>query len=256
MAGEDILLSKYGKALTLTLNRPERLNVLDNKLIEELIDLIKSYENDENIRVIVLRGAGGKAFCAGVDINYLSGLKTSEERRAFSLLADELFFLIEFMGKVFIAAIDGYCLGGGLELAMACDIRIATKNSSFGLPETKLGIIPGGGGTQRFPQIVGVQKAKELLFTSDIVGADEAFRLGILNDVTGNDKLAEKVDELVGKISANSFKAVRASKMAINRGVQLSGYKLENRFFVRSFEHPDQKEGMSAFLGKRIPKFE
>ena len=255
MAGGDILLSKYGKALTLTLNRPERLNVLDNKLIEELIDLIKSYENDENIRVIVLRGAGGKAFCAGTDINYLNGLKSKQEAETFIDSVQGLGFLIESIDKVVIAAIDGYCFGLGNEIAMACDIRVATSTSLFGQPEIKIGVIPGAGGTQRLTQLIGVSKSKELIFTGESIGADEALRLGLVNYVVGKAELESKVDELIGKISANSFNSVKASKRVVNESFHPTGYKIEKQLFVECFEHPDRKEGMDAFLQKRKPNF-
>ncbi len=255
MSGGDVLSKTEGTMLELTLNRPSKLNVLDKHMIEDLITQIEGLKGNDAVRSVVITGAGGKAFCSGVDIKYLSGLGTEKERVAFSELADRLFLMLESIDAPVIAAIDGYCLGGGLELAMACDIRIATDDSIFGLPETKLGIIPGGGGTQRFPYIAGLSKGRELLFTSDAVKASEALALGLLNYVVEKPALQGKVDEIVAKISQNSFNAVKSAKMVINGSFKPTGYALEKDTFLRCFDHPDRKEGMDAFLGKRKPAF-
>ena len=254
---EGSVLSKTaGSVLDIKLNRPSRLNVLDRSIIEGMIELVSGIENNGDIRVIVIGGAGGKAFCSGVDIRFLSSLGTDNDRADFSSLADKLFFMLESVGVPVIAAIDGYCLGGGLELAMSCDLRIATTDSVFGLPETKLGIIPGGGGTLRFPWLAGISKGKELLFTSDKIKADEALSLGLLNYVVEKQDLQNKVDEITAAICGNSFNAVKNAKKTINESFRLKGYELETRLFAESFKHPDRKEGMDAFLSKRKPKFQ
>jgi enoyl-CoA hydratase len=255
MDEENILMSKTGSKVVITVNRPGKLNAFDKPTIDKMSLLLNELGKDDSVRSIVISGAGGKAFCAGTDINYLNGLKSKQEAETFIDSVQGLGFLIESIDKVVIAAIDGYCFGLGNEIAMACDIRVATSTSLFGQPEIKIGVIPGAGGTQRLTQLIGVSKSKELIFTGESIGADEALRLGLVNYVVGKAELESKVDELIGKISANSFNSVKASKRVVNESFHPTGYKIEKQLFVECFEHPDRKEGMDAFLQKRKPNF-
>jgi enoyl-CoA hydratase len=255
MAEENVIVTKNGSNAVVTINRPSKLNAFDKQTIDLMTRALSALGDDASVRSIIITGAGGKAFCAGTDINYLNGLNGMAEADAFIEAVQGIGFLIESLDKVVIAAIDGYCFGLGNEIAMACDLRIATRGSMFGQPEIKIGVIPGAGGTQRLTQLVGVTKSKEMVFTGDSISADEALALGLLNYVVEKPALQGKVDEIVAKISQNSFNAVKSAKMVINGSFKPTGYALEKDTFLRCFDHPDRKEGMDAFLGKRKPAF-
>ncbi len=241
----------------LTINRPEKMNAISQELTAELSLLLDEIENDDELRVIVMTGAGDKAFVAGADINELVdrdarlGRRVSRERQ-------EIFSRIENLHVPVIAAVNGYALGGGLELALACSIRICSEKAQFGAPEVKLGIIPGDGGTQRLPRLVGQGRAMEMIITGDFIDAQEAYRIGLVNKVFPPEKLKEEAMELAKKIASRPPLAVRYAKEAVNRsqeGDSVSGFALESYLHALSCTTEDKKEGVSAFLEKRKGKF-
>ncbi len=241
----------------LTINRPEKMNAISQELTAELSLLLDEIENDDELRVIVITGAGDKAFVAGADINELVdrdarlGRRISRERQ-------EIFSRIENLHVPVIAAVNGYALGGGLELALACSIRICSEKAQFGAPEVKLGIIPGDGGTQRLPRLVGQGRAMEMIITGDFIDAQEAYRIGLVNKVFPPEKLKEEAMELAKKIASRPPLAVRYAKEAVNRsqeGDSVSGFALESYLHALSCTTEDKKEGVSAFLEKRKGKF-
>jgi enoyl-CoA hydratase len=240
----------------LTLNRPEKMNAISQELTAELSLLLDEIENDDELRVIVITGAGDKAFMAGADINELVdrdarlGRRVSRERQ-------EIFLRIENLHVPVIAAVNGYALGGGLELALACSIRICSEKAQFGAPEVKLGIIPGDGGTQRLPRLIGQGRAMEMIITGDFIDAQEAYRIGLVNKVFPPEKLKEEAMELAKKIASRPPLAVRYAKEAVNRSQEdsVSGFALESYLHALSCTTEDKKEGVSAFLEKRKGKF-
>ena len=240
----------------LTINRPEKMNAISQELTAELSLLLDDIENDDELRVIVITGAGDKAFVAGADINELVdrdarlGRRVSRERQ-------EIFSRIENLHVPVIAAVNGYALGGGLELALACSIRICSEKAQFGAPEVKLGIIPGDGGTQRLPRLVGQGRAMEMIITGDFIDAQEAYRIGLVNKVFPPEKLKEEAMELAKKIASRPPLAVRYAKEAVNRSQEdsASGFALESYLHALSCTTEDKKEGVSAFLEKRKGKF-
>jgi enoyl-CoA hydratase len=241
----------------LTINRPEKLNAISNELISELKKLLDEIENDEEMRVLIITGAGDKAFVAGADIKELVDRDASQGRRV-SKERQEIFSRIENLPVPVIAAVNGYALGGGLELALACSIRICSEKAQFGAPEVKLGIIPGDGGTQRLPRLVGLGRAMELILTGDFVDAQEAYRIGLVNKVFPQEELMDKATELATKIASRPPLAVRFAKEAVNRsqeGDAASGFALESYLHALSCTTEDKKEGVSAFLEKRKGKF-
>lgn len=241
----------------LTINRPEKMNALSNQLISELKTVLDTVEQDDKLRVLIFTGAGDKAFVAGADIHELLirdaqiGRKVSKERQ-------DLFSRIENLAVPVIAAVNGYALGGGLELALACSIRICSDRAKFGAPEVKLGIIPGDGGTQRLPRLVGLGRAMEMILSGDFIDAQEAYRIGLVNKVVPHEELMEKTLELADKIASRPPLAVRFAKEAVNRSVGSgsdSGYALESYLHALSCTTEDKKEGVSAFLEKRKGQF-
>ena len=241
----------------LTINRPEKMNALSNKLTSELKTVLDTVEQDDTLRVLIFTGAGDKAFVAGADIQELVvrdaqiGRKVSKERQ-------DLFSRIENLRVPVIAAVNGYALGGGLELALACSIRICSDRAKFGAPEVKLGIIPGDGGTQRLPRLVGLGRAMEMILSGDFIDAQEAYRIGLANKVVPHEELMEKTLELADKIASRPPLAVQFAKEAVNRSVGSgsdSGYALESYLHALSCTTEDKKEGVSAFLEKRKGQF-
>ncbi|KXZ40148.1 enoyl-CoA hydratase [Alkalithermobacter thermoalcaliphilus JW-YL-7 = DSM 7308] len=238
----------------LKINRPKHLNSLNKQTLKELDNLIDDLKKDDDLLVLIITGEGEKAFVAGADIKEMKDM-TSIEALEFSKYGNEVFFKLETLNKVVIAAINGFCLGGGLELALACDIRISSKVSKFGQPEVNLGIIPGFGATQRLTNIIGISKAKQMIFTGDIIDASEALNLGIVNSIS-DDPLSDAI-KIANKITSKGFKAIIQAKKAINLSYSkalLLDY--ESECFANCFSTKDQKEGMSAFIQKRIPQFE
>lgn len=256
MEFKNLSLTKEDKVAVLTMNRPNVLNALNTEVINELGSAIELLEKDDSVYVVILTGAG-KAFVAGADIAEMKD-KTIQEARHFSQLGSQVFRKIELMSKPVIAAVNGYALGGGCELSMACDIIIASENAKFGQPEVGLGIIPGFAGTQRLSRIVGAKKAKELILTGRTIGAEEAERIGLVNKVVPQDQLLSSALEMAGSIASKGQIAVRYAKSAINRGLDTDmekGNDIEADLFALCFANEDQKEGMAAFLEKRKAEF-
>ena len=254
---KTLIYEKKENTGLLTINRPEKMNALSQELTAELSLLLDEIENDAELRVIVITGAGDKAFMAGADINELVDRDARLGRRV-SRKRQEIFSRIENLHVPVIAAVNGYALGAGLELALACSIRICSEMAQFGAPEVKLGIIPGDGGTQRLPRLIGLGRAMEMIITGDFIDAQEAYRIGLVNKVFPLDKLMEKAMELAQKIALRPPLAVRYAKEAVNRsqeGDTASGFALESYLHALSCTTEDKKEGVSAFLEKRKGKF-
>lgn len=247
----NVLVAKEGTVAIVKMNRPKALNALNSATLQDLTTIFENLEHDETVSVIVLTGEG-KAFVAGADIGEMADL-TAEGGRAFARLGQAAFSSIERCVKPVIAAINGFALGGGCELALSCDIRLASSNAKFGQPETGLGITPGFAGTQRLPKIVGVAKAKELIYTSAVIGAEEALRIGLVNHVYDAENLMEEAMKMAHKIAGNGQLAVRYSKTAIDTGLNMNaaaGSAIEESYFGLCFATEDQKGAMAAFLNK------
>ena len=252
-----LIYEKKDNIGVLTVNRPDKLNALSNELTEELQHLLDEIEKDVDLRVVVITGAGDKAFVAGADINELVE-RDALKGRDVSRFRQALFARIENLPVPVIAAVNGYALGGGLELALACNIRIASEKAQFGAPEVKLGIIPGDGGTQRLPRLVGLGRAMELVLTGDFIDAQEAHRIGLVNRVVSPDELMESVMTLAKKIASRPPLAVKYAKEAVNRsqeGDTASGYALESYLHALACTTEDKTEGVAAFLEKRKGQF-
>jgi enoyl-CoA hydratase len=254
---ETLIYEKKDNIGVLTINRPEKLNAISDELTVELDKFLDDVENDEELRVLVITGAGEKAFVAGADIKELEARDALVGRRV-SRKRQTIFSRIENLPIPVIAAVNGYALGGGLELALACSIRLCSDRAQFGAPEVKLGIIPGDGGTQRLPRLVGLGRAMEMVLTGDFIDAQEAYRIGLVNHVISNDELMEKAMDLAQKIAKRPPLAVRYAKEAVNRsqeGDTTSGYALESYLHALTCTTEDKKEGVKAFLEKRKGKF-
>jgi enoyl-CoA hydratase len=236
-------------------DRPEVRNALDPHIYRQLGDALSEIASDRDIGCVIITGAGDKTFVSGSDIRMLNARTQLE---SLDWTGPAIFSQIEMLPKPVIAAVNGYALGAGCELALACDIRIASRNAKFGQPEVKVGILPGGGGTQRLHRIVGLGKAKELIFTGDIIDANEAYRIGLVNKVVESGELIQEAKEMAKRIMRNAPLAVRLSKMAINAGVSTdihTGMQFEKLAQTVLFSTEDRKEGTSAFLEKRSPSF-
>lgn len=236
----------------LTINRPNALNALNSKVLDELRETFDKIDL-ETTRVVIITGAGEKSFVAGADISEMSTASVTEAEK-FGKKGNDVFRKIETFPLPVIAAINGFALGGGCELAMSCDIRICSENAVFGQPEVGLGITPGFGGTQRLARLVGLGKAKELIYAANNIKAEEALRIGLVNHVYPLENLMEEAMKLAGKIAKNAPIAVRASKKAINTGIDIDMDRaiiVEEKLFSSCFETEDQKEAMKAFLEKR-----
>jgi len=256
MSYTNIHVAKKNGIGTITMNRPTVLNALDRDTIEELTMAVHDLECDATIHVAILTGKD-KAFIAGADIKQMQSM-TPLEAEAFATTGHQLLRNIENSRLPYIAAVNGYALGGGCEIMMACDIILASTTAKIGQPEINLGIHPGFGGTQRLPRLVGVTKAKELLLTGDAIDAAEAARIGLVNKVVEPDKLLEETERLAQKIAAKSGIQTRFIKTLVNTGVNIdlpSACTLEISLFSTGFSTQDQKEGMAAFLEKRKPLF-
>ncbi len=258
MTYEDIRLDKSGNVATITIDRPKVLNAIRFQTMLEIQSALKDIEADESIRVVVLTGAGEKAFISGGDISVMARgqgyIETLTEVPKGQAICSE----IENFPKPVIARINGIALGGGTEVALSCDIRIAAETAIMGLPEIKLGIIPGYGGTQRLPRLVGMGKAKELIFTGDHISAQEALNIGLVNQVVPPDQLDEVVAKLAQRIAARAPVALHMAKVALNNGAQAdlrTALDIEARCFSLCFGTEDRVEGMNAFLEKRKPTF-
>jgi enoyl-CoA hydratase len=253
---KNITVETDGHLAIMTINRPKALNALNDETLTEMDDAFHDLENNGQTRVMILTGVE-KAFVAGADIGELMAAD-DEGGRMISTKGNTLFKTIEDSGIVSIAAINGFALGGGCELAMACDIRIASEKAKLGQPEVNLGIIPGYGGTQRLSRLVGKGKAKELILTGDMVKAEEAMSIGLVDKVVDPDELMEKAKEMAGKILSKGPVAIRLAKAAINFGSEASlveGIAFEIQKFSEIFDTEDKNEGTRAFLEKRAPAF-
>lgn len=257
MSYDNIILEKEDYLAILTVNRPSALNALNKETLLDISAAIEDVKEDSAIKVLIITGAGNKAFVAGADIAYMQNF-TVQEGRAFAEFGQSVFRFIELMEKPVIAAVNGFALGGGCELAMACDIRLASENALFGQPEVGLGVMPGFGGTQRMPRLIGEGRAKELTYTTDTIKADEAYRVGLVNHIYPAEDLMDQAKKMAQKIARQAAKAVGYSKFAINKGMQVdldTGMSMESSMFGMCFSVADQKEGMNAFLNKRKPVF-
>ena len=258
MAYETLLVEKKDNIAIVTINRPKVLNALNKTVIEELEKCFKELQNDPEVGAVILTGAGDKAFVAGADISGLVELNPLEGKE-FAEKGQAVFNLIENLGKPVIAAINGYALGGGCELAMACTIRIASEKAKLGQPEVNLGIIPGYGGTQRLPRLIGKGRAMELILTGRMVDAQEAYQMGLVNKVVPPEKLMDEAIEMAKTILSKGPLAVKYAMEAVNRGLEVSleeGLRIEADLFGICCATEDKVEGTKAFLEKRKPNFQ
>jgi enoyl-CoA hydratase/3-hydroxyacyl-CoA dehydrogenase len=254
---ESIIVKKEEAIGWITLNRPHRLNTLTTEMIDEMHTALNSFEADKEIRCIVITGAGDKAFSAGADVTAFTGLTPSTAAEA-AAKGQALFTRLEKIGKPVIASLNGYALGGGLEMASACDFRIASESAELGQPETNLGLIPGWGGTQRLVRLIGLAKAKEMIMLAERISAEEAAKIGLINKVVPRAKLLEETVELARKLADGPPVALGLAKETLNFGTQVPldiGLKLEAEAFGIVLSTKDVMEGVSAFMSKRKPEF-
>ena len=257
MTFANLLLEKKNSIAYLTVNRPKVLNALNVATLEELAVAFAEIRSDSNVRVVILTGAGEKAFVAGADISELCKLDETSGGK-FAQRGQAVFDLIENLGKPVIACVNGFALGGGCELAMACTMRLASENAKFGQPEVKLGFLPGYGGTQRLPRLVGKGMAMQLVLTGEIITAREALRIGLVNEVTPPADLIPRAESIAQKILANAPLAVQHAVEAVNKGMEMTlaqGLALEADLFSACCRTEDKKEGTAAFLEKRAAQF-
>jgi enoyl-CoA hydratase len=254
---KNILYEIKNNICTVTINRPDKLNALNSETIDELESVFDSIKENPEVFIVIITGSGEKAFVAGADISELNKLDVLSAKD-FSEKGNRVFRKIEDLGKPVIAAVNGFALGGGCELALACHIRIANENAKFGQPEVNLGIIPGYGGTQRLARVVNSARALEMILTGDMVSAEEALRIGLVNKIFPQAELINKTSELAGKIAAKGQQAIRMALKAVNATNNLSlvnGLHYEASLFALVCGTEDFKEGTAAFLEKRKPQF-
>ncbi len=252
----NLILEVEGPIAVLKISRPKAMNALNSETLTELNQVLGEIEANDDIKVLILTGDGEKAFVAGADIAEMVNF-TAAEGRAFGMRASEPFFKLQTMRQVTIAAVNGFALGGGCEISMACDIRIASENAVFGQPETGLGIIPGFGGTQRLARLVGMGRAKEIIYTGSNIDAQEAYRIGLVNKVVPQEELMDTAKKMAGKIARNASYAVSIAKAAINNGYDMDlhdAIEYEADLFGLTCSTHDKTEGMTAFLEKRKEK--
>lgn len=249
---KNIILEKEEKIALVTINRPKALNALNSETLSELNYVIDEIERDDEILAVVLTGAG-KSFVAGADISEMKDMNVVEGRK-FGILGNKVFRKLENLEKPVIAALNGFTLGGGCEIAMSCDIRLASTKAKFGQPEVCLGITPGFGGTQRLARLIGTGAAKELIYTGNVINAEEAYRIGLVNRVIEPEALLDEAKKLALTIANNAPIAVKLAKSAINRGIQTdidTAVAIESEVFGACFSTEDQKEGMNTFLNDK-----
>lgn len=257
MSYKNLLLQKEEGIAVLTFNRPQALNALNTETLLELETAVKAIEADDEIKVLILTGAGEKSFVAGADIKEMQG-KTSMEGQLFAKLGHRAMGTLQEMSKPTIAAVNGFALGSGSEVALACDFIYASERAKFGLPEVGLGLMPGHGGTQRMTRAIGKAKAKELIFTAKMISAQEAYQLGFVNKVVPAEQLLEEVKAVAGAIASKGQVAVKLAKAVVNAGADVdikNGLELEANAFGVLFNTQDQKEGCTAFVEKRQANF-
>lgn len=257
MGYKNILQEQEGGILVITINRPSKLNALNKDTIQELSKAFIDAELDESVKVIILTGAGEKAFVAGADISEFADYSPKEGKHLAAQGQKVLFDTVANLNTPVIAAINGFALGGGLELAMAAHFRLASDNAKMGLPEVSLGVIPGYGGTQRLPELVGKGIAMEMIMTAGMIDANKALQYGLVNHVATQEELLDKAKEIAGRIARNSTVAIGAAIRAVNAGYEsgTNGYQVEISEFGESFGTEDFEEGTSAFLEKRKADF-
>lgn len=255
MEYQNINISAENKIAVIEINRPKALNALNKQSIEELSQAFGELEENKEIRVIILTGNGDKAFVAGADIKEFQNFNSEEGENLAKVGQDILFNKIENLKKPVIAAINGYALGGGLELAMSCHFRIASDNAKLGLPEVTLGLIPGYGGTQRLPKLIGKGRAMQAIMTAEMFSAERAEQIGLVNEVVSLDDLLPRAKKIASKITFNSPKAITKAIEAINLSDSDRGFENEVKSFGYLFEQQDFKEGTTAFIEKRKPDF-
>lgn len=257
MGFETISCAKSDRIAIITLSRPKSMNALNSELLRELDAAISDIERDESIKVVILTGSE-KFFAAGADITEINTIENSAGAHQFLKLVQKVINKVEDLEKPVIAAVCGLALGGGFELALACDMRLAAENAVFALPEIKLSLIPGGGGTQRLSRLVGTGRAKELIYTGDTIGAEEAFRIGVVNKVYPLSSLLDEARKIASKIAGHSSEALKAAKQAVTGGIDMdlkSAIVYEARCFEVLFSAEDRREGVEAFIKKRKPEF-
>jgi enoyl-CoA hydratase len=249
---ETILVEREGRVAILTINRPDKLNALNEQVRTDMLEILGEIQTDDSVGVVVLTGAGEKSFIAGADIGEFAGRTPFDQRQA--MRSPRIFDVMASFPKPVIAMINGFCLGGGCELAMSCDIRIASEKARFGQPEINLGLIPGGGGTQRLSRLVGVGNAMRLILTGDMIPAAEALSIGLVEMVVPADELRAKTLELANKIAAKSPLTLKVAKEALRASERLpieDGITYERDLFCLCFSSADKEEGVKAFLEKR-----
>jgi enoyl-CoA hydratase/carnithine racemase len=254
----NVLYAIKGSIAYVTVNRPKVLNALNTPTWSDLRKAFEDARDDASVRGVILTGAGDKAFIAGADISELAHLSGFEAEQS-SRFGQEVLDLIENLGKPVVAAVNGFALGGGCETAMACSIRIAVESAKFGQPEVALGLVPGGGGTQRLPRLVGKGRALQLVLGGEMITAQEAYRMGLVNEVVAAADLIPRAEAIVKKIAANAPIAVKLALEAVNKGLeagQSDGLLLEASYFGLCAATEDKKEGTAAFLEKRAPRFQ
>ena len=257
-AFETLLYEKKGGIAYVTLNRPKVLNALSQRTWEDLRTAFEDARDDAAVRGVILTGVGDKAFIAGADISELAHV-TAVEAQTSSTYGQAVLDLIENLGKPVIAAVNGFALGGGCETAMACTIRVVSEHAKFGQPEVKLGLIPGGGGTQRLPRLVGKGRAMQLILSGGMINAQEAYRIGLVNEVVPAAEVIVRAEAILKQILANAPLAIRFSLEAVNKGMETSqaeGLSLEASLFGLCAGTDDKQEGTQAFLQKREPQFQ
>jgi enoyl-CoA hydratase len=257
LALANVLYEKKGSIAYVTVNRPKVLNALNTPTWSDLRKAFEYARDDAAVRGVILTGAGDKAFIAGADISELAQVAAFEAEQS-SRLGQEVLDLIENLGKPVIAAVNGFALGGGCETAMACTIRIAVESAKFGQPEVMLGLVPGGGGTQRLPRLVGKGRALQLILSGEMITAQEAYRIGLVNEVVPAAGLIQRAEDILMKIASNAPIAVKFALEAANKGMETSqseGLLLEASYFGLCAGTEDKKEGTTAFLEKRTPQF-
>ena len=255
---ENVLYEKKDSIAYVTLNRPKVLNALNKKTWADLRTAFEAARDDAAVRGVILTGAGDKAFIAGADISELANVSAVEAEES-STFGQEVLNLVENLGKPVIAAINGFALGGGCETAMACTIRVASEHAKFGQPEVKLGLIPGGGGTQRLPRLVGKGRALQIILSGEIISAQEAYRIGLVNEVVPAADVITRAEAILKQIFSNAPLAVKYSLEAVNKGLETSvaeGLSLEASLFGLCAGTEDKREGTQAFLQKRAPQFQ
>ncbi len=249
---ETLLVEREGRVAILTINRPDKLNALSQQVRDDVLDALAAIEKDDGVGAVVITGAGDKSFIAGADISEFAGRTPFDQRHA--MRSPRVFDAMATFPKPVIAMINGFCLGGGCELASSCDIRIASDKARFGQPEIKLGLIPGGGGTQRLPRLIGAGQAMRLILSGDMIPADEALRIGLVDQVFPHDELRAKVLELAQRIASFSPLTLKVAKEAIRASEKLpieEGLAYERDLFCLCFSTADKEEGVQAFLEKR-----